>query len=546
MLGKNMLLSTLVGGLLLGATLASPQPPLPDKCDRFLTQELGRGAQEGTVVVILRYQDQLSPSQEAQLKALQGDIYRRLPFIQSVAVRFPRKNLARVAALPFVNHLSSDLTVRKFDEYTVGATGAGVAFQQYGVTGAGVTVAVVDSGIYDHPDLRDPATGASRVVGQASFVSPSLGGPDPYGHGTHVAGIISGNGAASRGPAYSRTFWGIAPQSKLVSVRVLDAVGSGDTSSVLAGIQWVLNNKARYNIRVMNLSLGHAVGEPYTTDPLCRAVETAWKAGIVVVCAAGNDGRQNPIALSATSDNEGYGTAYGSVTSPGNDPYVLTVGAMKTSGGSRTQDRVATYSGRGPSRLDFVMKPDIVAPGNGIISLRRPLGSLDITNGPTNIVPPSAYYKNPSPLSYSSYFQLSGTSMAAPVVAGAAALLLQANPNLSPDTVKARLMVTADKWLAPNGSADPCTFGAGYLNIPAALASSIVPTTYAISPILVRGATEGEMIITFDGEVAGTKAIWGTQALWGTKAIWGSSLWLDLDILNILNVSALPKILAER
>ena len=122
---------------------------------------------------------------------------------------------------------------------------------------------------------------------------------------------------------------GIAPDANLVNVRVLDAQGSGAVSNVIAGLNWIVQNKAKYNIRVVNVSLGHPVYENYKTDPLNKAVEAAWKAGIFVVCSAGNDGRISDDTGAYPNDNEGYGTAYGTIQCPGNDPLVITVGAMK-------------------------------------------------------------------------------------------------------------------------------------------------------------------------------------------------------------------------
>ncbi|HZO86975.1 MAG TPA: S8 family peptidase [Chthonomonadaceae bacterium] len=450
------------------------------------------------------------------MKSLGGDIYRHLSLIHAVALRLPTRRLPRLAALPFVAHLSQDWQVKPEDAFTVGHSTADIAYQ-YGYTGLGVTVAVVDSGIYPHPDLYDPATGRWRILAQVNFVSTALNANDQYGHGTHVAGIIAGNGASSTGSNYYRTFYGIARRANLVNVRVLDANGNGSASAVIAGIQWVVRYKTTYNIRVINLSLGHPVTEHYTTDPLCQAVEQAWKAGIVVVCAAGNDGRLYPAPV-AGANNEGYGTSYGTIYSPGNDPYVISVGAMKNYNGTRAYDRIATYSSRGPALLDWVVKPDLVTPGNQVISLRCPNSTLGVTEA-NHIVSPSYYMIHPTVLSSSAYFEMSGTSLAAPVVSGAVALLLQANPYLSPDTIKVRLLVSATRWRFPDGTADACTFGAGYLYIMGALACRSVATGYALSPTLTRDS-QGNITLNANMAIWGTTAIWGTQTTWGTQALW--------------------------
>ncbi len=272
-------------------------------------------------------------------------------------------------------------------------------------------------------------------------------------------GIIAGNGHESTGSQYTHTFRGIAPQANLVSVRVLDSQGQGTVSDIIAGLQWCVGNKNTYKIRVINLSLGHPVGESYTTDPLCQAAEAAYKAGIVVVCAAGNDGRATTTQLAAQA-NEGWGTKYGSIDSPGNDPFVITVGAIKNTDGFRADDHIATYSGRGPSRLDMVMKPDLVAPGNRVVSLEADNAAYLYQKYIINQIPVSSYSTSASTVSSPAYYTLSGTSMAAPVVAGAVALMLEKYPTLTPDTVKARLMLSADKWADPQGNADPFTYGA--------------------------------------------------------------------------------------
>jgi serine protease AprX len=418
------------------------------------------------------------------------------------------------------------LGTARADEFTVGRSGADIALAQYGLTGSGVGVAVIDSGVTtNRPDLLSTDLfNPTRVKAAVNFASSSKNAFDECGHGTHVAGIIAGNGADSYGFQYFRTFYGIARKANVISIKVLDKNGQGNVSEVIAGIQWVIINKSKYNIRVINLSVGHPAGESYKTDPLCLAVEAAWKAGIVVVCAAGNDGRAS--SLNNQNTNEGWGSAYGSINSPGNDPYVITVGAMKNFDGVRAHDRIATYSSRGPSRLDFILKPDLVAPGNQVISVNTPKSTLSDTYGKTNAVPNSSYDAFPIYNSWN-YFRLSGTSMAAPVVSGAAALLLQKDPSLSPDSIKARLMLSADKWGDPSGVGDPCTYGAGYLNIPGALTNTAVATSPALSPQLYRDAS-GNVCIDTKNLLGGTQVIWGVngisnlQVLWGTQVIWGS------------------------
>ncbi len=516
---------------------AAPLLAAPSTTDAQVARKMATNHAHGSCAVIAKIDGDLTPARQARLAALGADVTRHLGFIHSVALSLPERSLVKLAALPFVTHLSYDGKVKKCDEFTVASSGAGAAYQQYNLTGAGVGVAVLDSGIQYANDLVDTTTSVWRVPAQQSFVPGNYSPVDLCGHGTHVAGIIAGSGQGSTGSQYTHTFYGIARRANLINARVLDQNGAGTVSSVLAGIQWIIDNKNTYNIRVANLSLGHPVGESYKTDPLCQAVEAAWKAGIVVVCAAGNNGRASLVSTAGAA-NEGWGTSYGSIQSPGNDPYVITVGATKSMDGVRGDDRIATYSSRGPSAIDFVMKPDIIAPGNRVISLYAQDCSLYYWNTSTgNGLPMNSYENVDLSMASNTYFVLSGTSMAAPVVAGAAALMLQAQPKLTPDTIKARLMVSADKWLDPNGNPDPYTYGAGYLDIPAALASAVTPTQSALSPTLkLTGSAVtfnpgplsgtslwGSKAISGVSTVAGSKAISGVSAVYGSKAITGVS-----------------------
>ena len=251
-----------------------------------------------------------------------------------------------LAADSAIDHLSGDPLVRvgmsisnqstAADQVRAGVAGGLLGIGAIpGVSGQGIGVAIVDSGISPHAAL------VSKVVANVSLITgdPSVG--DAFGHGTHVAGIIAGNATAARSvtPLFTG---GLAPGVQLVNVRVLGADGVGRTSDVIAGIQWAIANRARYNIRIINLSLGHPVMEPAATDPLCEVVEQAVQAGIVVIAAAGNDG--------VTADGR---MILGGINSPGNSPWAITVGSLNTWGTvKRTDDTVTSYSSRGPARFD--------------------------------------------------------------------------------------------------------------------------------------------------------------------------------------------------
>jgi serine protease AprX len=555
---RNFLISlksatVLAVALCLLGTLVTPSSAstLTLKSDSFLAHYAANSSQ---VRVIVALSGGGTPAEIKQLTSLGGDIYRHLSIIHSVALSIPSHNLDKLANLSCVARISTDLDASRCDEFTDDNSGAQSAYTSDGLTGKGVTVAVLDSGIHSTADFNNGALllPQSRIVAAVNFVptttspqssiaialslgsisltldltNPSNPADDTCGHGTHVSGIIAGNGSSSSLLCY-KTFDGVARDANLVNVRVLDGNGVGSISNVIAGVQWIVAHKAAYNIRVLNCSLGYEPGQSYTTDPVCQAMEAAWKAGIVVVCAAGNNGRETNTET-AGLNNSGYGTSYGTINAPGNDPYVITVGAMKQMNSTRADDEIASYSSRGPSRLDYVLKPDICAPGNQIISVEAAGSNLATNCATTNQVPYGSYQDLTLAPSSSSnnYFILSGTSMATPVVSGAAALMLQANPNLTPDTIKARLMVTADKWTEPDGSCDPLTFGAGYIDIMSALSSTVVPTEPALSPTLYVDAN-GNVDIYYDGTVWSDHAIWGcttvgtASTVYGNHAIWG-------------------------
>jgi len=446
----------------------------------------------------------------------------QLPTISAVTMTVPVSMLTILEKEANVVYISPDRTQKMSSnpvtEEFATAVEADVAASQYGFDGTGIGVAIIDSGVAAHPDLNN-ANGVSRVVYSQSFVAGDTTTSDKFGHGTHVAGLIGGNGTSSgAGNGYSATYTGVAPNVNIISLRVLDQNGTGTDSQVIAAIQAAIALKNTYNIRVINMSLGRPVFESYNLDPVDQAVEAAWQAGIVVVAAAGNNGRYLP--------TNGFGT----VVVPGNDPSVITVGAAMTEQTpTRSDDQIASYSSKGPTTLDHICKPDITAPGNRQVSLRVAGSTLDTTYPQYEIGPSSGT---------AMYYELSGTSMATPVVTGAVALMLQQNPALTPDQVKARLMKTAWKGLGQftyshdswgnlyNNEYDIFTYGAGYLNVDAALSSTDVATGVALSPTAVLNAN-GTVTITNttpDSNFAGSSVVWGaTSVVWGDSVVWGAN-----------------------
>jgi len=447
---------------------------------------------------------------------LGGTVINALPLVNGLVATLDGNGILALSNRSDVLYISKDRPLNLLMDSPGPAVNAPAAWKS-NYTGSGIGVALIDSGVNNHKDLQTTGWFASsRVVYNQSFLS-TWNPADQYGHGTHIAGLIAGNGTSSSGSQYSRTFKGIAPNSKILNLRVLDANGAGTDSSVIAAIQTAIALKPIYNVRVINLSLGRGVYESYKLDPLCQAVERAWKAGIVVVVAAGNNGRYLP--------TNGYGT----INSPGNDPYVITVGAMKTMDTvTRADDQIASYSSKGPTLIDRVAKPDVVAPGNLLVSTENPGVTLEQTE-PANLVPYNFYVYGGSSTPSSSYFTLSGTSMATGVVSGMVADLLQAQPNLTPDQVKARLMKTAGKSF-PNSSSvydaatgntyvayyDVFTVGAGYVDLAAALASTDKASGNAMSPTAALDSVSGNVYLTRD-----PSSTWGTSAAWSPVAVYG-------------------------
>ncbi len=464
----------LAAGLALAADSRAESKDL--KPDSKASKELKNADPNATVDVIVQYKVAPTGAHFDRAHSMGGADKHRYANLHNAAFTMSAAAASALANDPDVKFVSLDRKVKANLNVTAASINANLVWAM-GYDGTGVTVALIDSGVVQNdPDLQatqttkypsgifNPNNGTAWQQPQGSFpqgnnyrviyaqdftttsTTPVYQLQDPYGHGTHVAGIIAGNGAASTGNGFTKTYKGIAPNANIVSLRVLDQNGEGSDSEVIAAIDQAITLKSTYNIKIMNLSLGRPVYESFANDPLCQAVEQAWKAGILVVVASGNDGRDN-------SFNE---NGYGTIDAPGNDPYVLTVGVMKTAlTTTKADDAITTYSSKGPSPVDHIVKPDLVAPGNPVAAWLQQ-GTL-VNENPSNFVSPYLYINGANSGTQSSYFILNGSSMAAGVVSGAAALLLQAQPNLTPDQVKARLMMTASKSFN--------NFGTAYFNI---------------------------------------------------------------------------------
>jgi serine protease AprX len=411
----------------------------------------------GASRVILRTVD--GHAAQGLIKAAGGVAGRYFPWMGGQVAEVPDASLAWLASQAEVSAISLDRAVSGSMERTAAAIGARWVSENLGLDGTGVGVATIDSGISPwHDDLE-----GVRIVSFEDFVNFQASPYDDYGHGTHVAGIIAGSGHDSGGRRR-----GVAPGANLIVLKALDATGNGFTSNVIAAIDYAIAHRAAYNIRVINLSVAAGVYESYTTDPLTLAARRAVDAGIVVVAAAGNRGR-GPTGR----------TQYGGIASPGNAPWVLTIGAAHTKATvDRRDDEVAAFSSRGPAAIDQTAKPDLLAPGVGIESTTDPGTALFAAH------PFSRVWGSVSTASQP-YLSLTGTSMAAPVVTGTIALMLQANPSLTPNAVKAILEYTAET----RADVDHLTQGAGFLNargavqLSSTLAGKRWPSTLASDPI---------------------------------------------------------------
>jgi serine protease AprX len=397
--------------------------------------------------VIIRAAPGAAAAVAARVWALGGRVTRELPLIDGFAATVPPAAVASLRSDPAVHSLAPDAPVRvSATAWTPTAASAGgkepnsaypqalraPQVWQAGDQGQGVTVAVLDTGVTSSPDLagrlvtvHNDRTGQDSPCENLSGESDCT---DTYGHGTFVAGIIAGNGASSAGAHV-----GVAPQAKILAIKVTGADGSTDVSNVLAAIQWVVSFQARYQIRVLNLSMATDSTQTYRTDPFNYAVERAWDAGIVVVVSASN-----------------RGPATTTISKPGDDPLVITVGAIDDRGTAGIgDDEVPDFTSRGPTPADGLAKPDVVAPGAHLVSLRSPDSTIDQSVGDID----GAYQRG------------SGTSFSAAATSGVAALMLARTSGLTPNQVKYALLASARALPA---SSDRMTVGFGEVDAAAA------------------------------------------------------------------------------
>ena len=382
---------------------------------------------------------------------------------------------------------------------TVGAQGVTRA----GLDGAGMTVAVFDSGIYGHPDLDY----GNKIVFSVDFTSGEAvvtdRNHDGYGHGTHVAGLIAGDGRSSGG-----LYRGVAPRASLIDVKVLGDDGMGRVSNLIAAIEWVTEYRGKLDVRVANFSASTPAFEPFYQDPLFEAVKNMTRSGITVVASSGNLGRL-----------EGYPEIWGSITSPGTSPYVITAYPLNHKGtADRTDDVATTYGSRGPSFGTNLWKPDLAAPGNRITSLLSPESWLAIERSDSRI--------------RDEYLEMSGGSMAVPLVSGSALLLLQAQPGLSPFGIKRVLLAS----VTHDARAHPLEQGRGTLNVQLALELTAwlsEARSESAADVLIRKParsleTNPSRLTGFptksmtDGAMSAASAMWADDR-WG--AMWADDRW---------------------
>jgi serine protease AprX len=444
-----------------------------------------------SVEAIVQFENGVSPSNAHKLvRANGGRVTGELPIINGLAARMTAARASRLAHLDGVRVVSLNAGVKK----TGLVSGIDTSLIQTSypdsvqaprawstATGKGVGVAVVDTGIAGTlPDFRtSQSNSTSRVVATVATNPYATSDNDSYGHGTHVAGIIAGNGSnRPTGDPLQGDYVGVAPDANLISVKVADENGGATVLDVIYGLQFAVDNKDAYNIRVVNLSLESTQAQSYKTDPLDAAAEAAWFSGIVVVAAAGNRG--------TVDDAVDY--------APGNDPYVISVGGVDDQGTKGTaDDTIASWSSRGTTQ-DGYAKPDVLAPGAHIVS---------------NLAPNSAFASLcPSCIVDGQYIRAGGTSMAAPMVAGAVADMLQTRPGLTPNQVKAAVLANG-RDIKASTLDEVSAYG---------LVSGSIPKTNPNA-----GLTPNTLIDPQTGSIDYTKSRW-SRSSW-SRSSWSRSSW---------------------
>jgi len=344
-----------------------------------------------------------------------------------------------------------------------------------------IGVAVIDSGIEPGIDFDNRIAGFYDFTrGDIRAVAPS----DAYGHGTHVAGLIAG------------TFVGVAPTARLIGLKVLDSEGRGTTDSVIRAVEFAIASKDVLNIQVLNLSLGHPIYESAATDPLVQAVEHAVRAGLTVVVSAGNFGMNKATGV----------IGYAGIASPGNAPSGISVGSVRTFYTvGRDDDRIAPYSSRGPSWYDGFAKPDLSAPGDNMLSVAAAGSTLRRMQEERGNV--------------GSYMRLSGTSMAAGVTSGMAALVLEANRGLTPNALKMVLQYSSIPVKSDDGGyANALTQGAGSIN------GDAITLARAINPAAGLGANWLTASVTPSSTIGGLTYMWSQRMIWGNHIARGTGV----------------------
>lgn len=375
--------------------------------DKRVQIKMKESQEEDKTSLIILFNDFQDEELKEEIKKHDGTIKYKLDIIKAYAIELPCKNIKKLAKHPKVDFIADDAKLSTLLDIARPTIGGEIA-DEYNLTGKGIGIATLDTGVYPHADLT---LVKNRIIGFKDFVKDKKFPYDDNGHGTHVAGIAAGNGYSSKGK-----YRGIAPNANIIAVKVMDELGSGSTSDIVAGMQWIFNNKRRYNIRITSISLGSDPDLSDTEDPLVKGVEALWDAGIVVVTAAGNAGPKRK-----------------TINSPGISERVITVGATDDHNTINIKDdTIAKFSSRGPANNN-VVKPDIVAPGVNITSLRS-----DIEFIPENNRKKYKFKTMEEP-----YTEMSGTSMATPMVSGGIALLLEKEPKLTPNEIKKKLMNTA-------------------------------------------------------------------------------------------------------